>query len=344
MAAVAGSMAVLIFIYCIPSLGLVKGSTVPDSSSDETVIIDAFGCKLVSPYAFLVNTIYRTANIIIRSQENPFMNEDNVAKETEPFEPVIEENYRIDKADLNGCEGEKVSPINENGQYVLYIHGGGFSSGSFKERRDITTYLASEYGFTVYSNDYRLAPQVGLSEMQEDCLNYYLGILDSGVEPENIIVMGDSAGAHLSLTLGLILRDRGLPQPKAIGCFSPVIEYVEQYPSRTENISTDFMLANSLNNMNFKEIFGCESKDLADPYMSPIRGDFTDVAPVFIAVSDYETPFDDSYKLYQKLKEDGHKTQLNIQHGVVHAFVIFGTMEEAQVSISHFVNFINNNE
>ena len=67
---------------------------------------------------------------------------------------------------------------------MFYIHGGGFSSGSAKERRDITTYLASEYGFTVYANDYRLAPQVGLPEMQEDCLNFYLGILESGVNPE----------------------------------------------------------------------------------------------------------------------------------------------------------------
>ena len=73
-----------------------------------------------------------------------------------------------------------MSPADANGQYVLYIHGGGFSSGSAKERRDITTYIASEYGFTVYANDYRLAPQVGLPEMQEDCLNFYLGILESG--------------------------------------------------------------------------------------------------------------------------------------------------------------------
>ena len=76
------------------------------------------------------------------------------------------------------------------------IHCGGFSSGSAKERRDITTYLASEYGFTVYANDYRLAPQDDLSEMQEDCLNFYMGILYSGVDPQNIIVMGDSAGAN----------------------------------------------------------------------------------------------------------------------------------------------------
>lgn len=343
-AAVVVCIVVLIFVYCIPTLGLVKGSTVLDSSYKETIFNDASGRKLVSPYAFMVNTLYRTANIIIGSQEDPFMNKDNAAKETVSFEPVIKNSYRIDKADFNGCEGEKVSPADANGQYVLYIHGGGFSSGSAKERRDITTYIASEYGFTVYANDYRLAPQVGLPEMQEDCLNFYLGILESGVNPENIIVMGDSAGEHLSLTLGLILRDRGLPQPKAIGCFSPVVEFVEQYPSRTANVSTDFMLGNSINHMNWKEIFGCESEELTDPYMSPIRGDFTDVAPVFIAVSDYETPFDDSCKLYQKLKDEGHQTELNIQHGLVHAYVIFGTMKETQVSSSHFMSFINDNE
>lgn len=343
-AAVAIGIAVIIFVYCIPTLGLVKGSTVPDSYSDATIIVDGSERKLVSPFAFVVNTFYRVANTIIGSQENPFMNEDNMAAEAAPFEAAIEKNYRIDKVDFNGCEGEIVSPADANGQYMLYIHGGGFSSGSAKERRAITTYLASEYGFTVYANDYRLAPRVGLLEMQEDCLNFYLGILGSGIAPENIIIMGDSAGAHLSLTLGLILRDRGLPQPKAIGCFSPVVEFVEQYPSRTANVSTDFMLGNSINQMNWAAIFGCESEDLTDPYMSPIRGDFTDVAPVFIAVSDYETPFDDSLKLYQKLKDEGHQTELNVQHGLVHAYVIFGTMKETQGSISHFMSFINQND
>lgn len=314
-------------IYCIPLLGLAGGGTER---------------KLVSPYAFLVNTLYHTANKIIGSQENQFMNEENVTNETDSFEPVVEKDYRIDEADLNGCKGEKVTPTDTNGQYVLYIHGGGFSSGSAKERRDITTYLASEYGFTVFANDYRLAPQVGLSDMQEDCLNYYMGILDSGVDPQNIIVMGDSAGAHLSLTLGLILRDRGLPQPKAIGCFSPVVEFVEQYLSRTANVSTDFMLGNSINSMNWAKIFGCESEELENSYMSPIRGDFSDVAPVFIAVSDYETPYDDSLNLYQKLKDEGHKTELDIQHGLVHAYVIFGKMKETQASVSHFMSFVNN--
>ena len=337
-------LAVAIIVYCVPNAGLVKGSTVPNSDSDETIIVDASGRKFVSPYAFFVNTFYRTANKLAGSQDNPFANEDNAATKPDPFEPVTEENYRIDEVVFNGCKGEKVTPTEANRQYVLYIHGGGFSSGSAKERRSITTYLATEYGFTVYANDYRFAPQVGLPDMQEDCLTFYLGILDSGVDAQNIIVMGDSAGAHLSLTLGLILRDRGLPQPKAIGCFSPVVEFAEQYPSRTENVSTDFMLANSINTMNWQEIFSCEAEDLEDPYMSPIRGDFTGVAPVFIAVSDYETPFDDSVKLYEKLKDEGHQTELNIQHGLVHAYVIFGNMKETQVSISHFMNFVNKHD
>lgn len=71
-AAIAGCLAVLIIVYCIPTLGLVKGSAVPDSSYEETIINDASGHKMVSPYAFLVNTFYRTANIIIGSQAGWF--------------------------------------------------------------------------------------------------------------------------------------------------------------------------------------------------------------------------------------------------------------------------------
>lgn len=314
----------------------------PGSHSDETAVVDSSGPKLVSPYAFAVNTFYRAANMLVGSLDNPFASEDGAVKEEGPFEPVEEEGYRIEEANFNGCRGEVVIPADPSGRCVLYIHGGGFSSGSAKERRDITTYLASEYGLTVYANDYRLSPQVGLPDMQEDCLNYYLGILGSGVDPQDVVVMGDSAGAHLSLTLGLILRDRGLPQPRAIGCFSPVVEFVEQYPSRTENVPTDFMLADSINHMDWAGIFGCEQGELGDPYVSPVRGDFAGVAPVFIAVSDYETPFDDSVELYRRLTGEGHRTELDVQHGLVHAFVIFGNMEETQASVSRFMDFVDN--
>ncbi len=153
--------------------------------------------------------------------------------------------------------------------------------------------------------------------------------------------MGESAGAHLSLTLGLILRGRDIEQPKAIGCFSPPIEYVGNYPSRTENARTDFMLGDSINHMNWEEIFDCRTEELDDPYKSPIRGDFTGVAPIFIGVSDYETLFEDSINLYQKLKAEGHATSLDIQHGLVHAYVIFGNMEETHDSVSKFLDFVD---
>ena len=327
--------------------GLVKSPAVKNSDDKERLTgnVTISDRKLVSPHAFLVNFVYKSLGAIAggltkQSQEETQVQE-QVTSKAVPFEPVTEEKYRIDEKAFNGCDGEVVTPTDPNGQYVLYIHGGGFTSGSAKERREITTYLASEYGFTVYANNYRLAPEVGLSDMQEDCLNYYLGILDSGVDPQNLIVMGESGGAHLSLTLGLILRDRGLSQPKAFGIFSPPVEYVEQYPSPTENIPTDFMLGDSINHMDWEEIFDCTSEELKDPYKSPIRGNFTGVAPVFIGVSDYETLYDDSLMLYQKLQKENHETALDVQHGLVHAYVIFGKMKETRDSISHFVSFIN---
>jgi len=66
--------------------------------------------------------------------------------------------------------------------------------------------------------EYRLAPQNQFPAALQDALAAYLYLLnpprDAGFDPlnpENIIIVGDSAGGGLALGLGLAIRDAGLP-------------------------------------------------------------------------------------------------------------------------------------
>ena len=83
-------------------------------------------------------------------------------------------------------------------------------------------------------------------------------------------------------------------------------------------------------------VFGDRANDLAylrQPTISPLYGDFAGLPPVFFSASDTEVLLDDSKALYEKLKNRGHQTALDIRHGVCHAFQVFTAMPEAKQAL-----------
>ena len=83
--------------------------------------------------------------------------------------------------------------------------------------------LLKSSGARILSINYRLAPQQPFPAALCDALATYLYLInppdDSGLKPykpEQIVFCGDSAGGGLSVSLGLALRDLGLPLPSGI--------------------------------------------------------------------------------------------------------------------------------
>lgn len=78
---------------------------------------------------------------------------------------------------------------------IVYIHGGGFVSGSVESKDAQCKYLAQQSNATVVSIEYRLAPETMFPGALEDCL----GVIDYLSNAyEKIIVGGDSAGGNLA--------------------------------------------------------------------------------------------------------------------------------------------------
>ena len=68
-------------------------------------------------------------------------------------------------------------------------------------------------GSTVVMPDYRLAPEHRFPAAQDDCFNAYRGLIESGVDPARVVVVGESCGGSLSLAALVRARDAGLPMP-----------------------------------------------------------------------------------------------------------------------------------
>ena len=264
-------------------------------------------------------------------------------KRNDVKQPVVPRDIKLEEADLNGFNAEIITREGNDKGLVFYIHGGGFTTGSARERRVITCYLVEHCGYDCISINYRLAPENKWPAHIEDCFTAYEHVLKMGYDPNRTVVMGESAGGTLALSLGLLIKDRGSRMPKAIVALSPCTDQYSDLPSHKGNISTDYMLRDAVSRGLTETLFDHEpdASQLRDPLISPYYGNYEGLPPIFLSASDSETLYDDSVLLYQKLKREGHDVEFVKEHGLCHAYQIMTYMPEARKTLDKMCEFLD---
>jgi acetyl esterase/lipase len=117
-------------------------------------------------------------------------------------------NNRENKVDLylpRGVDG----PV----PVLMYIHGGGWRGGS-KESSVLRLLPWLEKGWAVVNVQYRLAEVSLAPAAVEDCLCALRWVIRNAeeydIDPDRIVVTGNSAGGHLALTTGMVPASAGL--------------------------------------------------------------------------------------------------------------------------------------
>ncbi len=91
---------------------------------------------------------------------------------------------------------------------VVWIHGGAWISGS-KENVDPYTRILASHGFTTVSLNYTVAPEAiypTAVEQLSSALKYLVdNAADLNIDPDRIVIAGDSAGANLTSQLAVMI-------------------------------------------------------------------------------------------------------------------------------------------
>lgn len=99
---------------------------------------------------------------------------------------------------------------------MIYIHGGGWTSGH-KDDGLMYTLPWLEMGWNVVNVEYRLAAVAPAPAAVTDCLCALRWLVAHAVQyridPARLVVMGDSAGGHLALMMGMTPGSAGLDKP-----------------------------------------------------------------------------------------------------------------------------------
>ena len=224
------------------------------------------------------------------------------------------------EVDIDGMYGEWISVNRAHmKKYVLlHCHGGGYSTGSSLYARTLTSKLAASTSMDVLCFDYRLAPEHPYPAATEDAMKVWNYLMLLGYGARDVILTGDSAGGNLALSLTLRLKAEGRLLPRGLVLLSPWTDLT----SSGKSFQTRAELDPVLNSAYIDRMVGAyaEGKNLRDPYISPLFGDFEGFPPTYIQVGENEILLSDSKRLHQAFVEANVSVKMDIYPGMWHVF------------------------
>jgi len=204
---------------------------------------------------------------------------------------------------------------------IVIIHGGGWTGGEKRARREIEigTALAGR-GYVCASVDYALAKKgkpTWPGNLQ-DCKRAVQWLRNHAeelhVDPDRIGAIGGSAGGHLTAMLALTGPDDGFEPEGAAGVSSRVQAAVPMYAHMAAGFEGDHVM------------FPKSKADDPETYRlaAPIEHVTKDDPPILLlhGTADKTTPLYHSERLAAKLEEVGVPHQLVIVEGAPHSFAL----------------------
>ena len=215
---------------------------------------------------------------------------------------------------------------------ILYLHGGGWTIGDLEGYDEQCRAVASTSGAVVVALEYRLAPEHPFPAAVEDSWSALCWVhenaADLGVDPERLVVAGDSAGGNLSAVLSLMARDRGTPTIVHQFLIYPATDFdydSGRWPSREENAEGYFL---ELATMRwFAENLAGDQDLTAEPLAAPIRAaDHSGVAPATVTVAGFDPLRDEGLAYAEVLRVAGVPVEVIHHEGQVHGYWIFAPL------------------
>jgi acetyl esterase/lipase len=208
----------------------------------------------------------------------------------------------------------------------LDIHGGALVMGGGEVCRAMASSTARMVGARVVAVDYRMAPDHPYPAGLDDCLAFYRRLLREH-DPREIIVGGASAGGNLAAATLLRARDEGLPLPAAAVLLSPEVDLTESGDTFHTNAGVDGM--GSLMQVN---LLYADGHDLADPYLSPLFGDFAKgFPPTLLTAGTRDLFLSNAVRMHRRLRAAGVAAELHVLEAAAHGAFGGATPEEAEL-------------
>ncbi|KAJ2742981.1 hypothetical protein GGI20_004087 [Coemansia sp. BCRC 34301] len=195
------------------------------------------------------------------------------------------------------------SPMYEGERIVFYVNGGGFITSDVPQLKWVYVRMSQELGLRVFVPRYRVAPQYVYPRSIHDVYTAYRHLESRGFLPQNILMMGASAGANICLSALQLLASPGTTPSGIAGCVvvAPCIDLTMSHGSWQQNQPScvlpyvPFTDPGSIPRVYLGPNI---DEDIADllrrPLLSPLFADTACLPPIQVQVGENDVLYDEA--------------------------------------------------
>lgn len=229
---------------------------------------------------------------------------------------------------------------NSSKKVIFFVHGGGYALGLNGAHKLLAHKICKMSASRVLIVEYRLAPEHPFPAAIEDVAEAYEYLLSHVSSPADIVLVGESAGAGLCLSLLGRIKKAKKKMPQGAVLMSPLLDLTFSGASIISHADRDpFLHPNMLNAV---AKFYCGSQTASNTEISPLFGDLAGYPPLLVQVGSEEILFDDATRLVQLSKKQGVSAELEVWPGMFHSFqTMVSILPEAKQALNSAVKKIH---
>ena len=253
----------------------------------------------------------------------------------------VAQDVGVTAVDVNGVPGEySIVPGSDRSRVLMFLHGGGYCSGSIKSHRRLVTEAGRAAKMRTLAVGYRLAPEHPFPAAYDDALTAWRFLRDQGIAAAQIAIGGDSAGAGLTLALIARLLDACEEVPACAWLISPWADLTMSGSTLVSKAEVDPLIHKEYLN-ELAAAYLAAGTDRNDPRVSPLFADFRNFPPMLIQIGSDETLLDDATRLAAQAGAADVAVTLEIWPHMIHAWPLWNAhLEDGRRALASAGSFI----
>lgn len=235
---------------------------------------------------------------------------------------------------------------------IIFIHGGGWATGSISTYTKICTELSKETHRMIIAIDYRLAPEYPYPAGLDDCYDVTKFIMNNlekiGLSQNDICLMGDSAGGNLvaaivnkfKKTKDFEIKQQILLYPSLQMNYSSTTRYKSVIEKGKDYLLTRKQL------QDYVDLYLLDKSKINDIYVSPLNKKIYFRYPETLVITAENDPLRDEGRAYaKKLKLFFNKVTYYNFKGAMHGFLSYSIGKKyKEMALKKILKFLGDDD